>query len=319
MTQPADSGGSAVETRAGYVALVGRPNVGKSTLLNALTGERLSIVTPWAQTTRDRVSGIYTDESVQIIFVDTPGLLEPRYLLQRSMLDTALRALEESDLVVLLLDATRPGELPGEDVLGALRARRSALFVAVNKIDAGTERGVRELEEWTQEVLGMAPRRMSAATGTGVDQLRADLAAALPRSPFYYPPDDVAIQPLRFFAAEFIRETVFEEYSEEVPYATVVRVDEFREASDPVYIRATVYVERPSQKAILVGRGGAAIRRLGERARAKLETLIGARVYLDLWVKTLPGWRRKRGTLRFLGYPVPEEPMTRQPGKPNAG
>jgi GTP-binding protein Era len=164
------------------------------------------------------------------------------------------------------------------------------------------------LEAWSERELGLTARRISALTGAGLEELLATLSAALPESPFFYPPDELAVQPVRFFVAELVRETIFEEYVEEVPYATVVRVEEYREASDPVYIRATIYVERDSQKAIVLGKGGAGIRRLGERARAKIESFVGARVYLDLWVKALPGWRRKAETLRYLGYPVAEGP-----------
>ncbi len=292
-------------TRAGDIALVGRPNVGKSTLLNAFIGERLSIVTPRAQTTRERVLGIYTDERSQLIFVDTPGLLDPTYLLQRSMLEAALTAVREADLVLLLLDATRPEERPADEALAQLTARGAALFVAVNKIDAAGAEAVARLGDWARATFGGEPYRISAATGTGVEPLRAALVAALPESPFLYPPDEIAAQPVRFFAAELVRETIFEQYEAEIPYATVVRIEEYRESSDPVYIRATIYVERDSQKGILLGRGGAALRALGAAARGKLETFIGARVYLDLWVKVLPGWRRKKSSLEYLGYAVP--------------
>ncbi len=294
-------------TRAGDVALVGRPNVGKSTLLNALIGERLSIVTPRAQTTRERVLGIYTDERAQLVFVDTPGLLEPRYLLQRAMLEEALTAVREADLVLLLLDATRPDELPPADALVELQARRPALFVVVNKVDAAEAPAVHKLADWAGVTLGRPARSIAAATGEGVPALREALVAALPASPFLYPEDEIAAQPVRFFVAELIRETIFEQYEEEIPYATVVRIEEFREAESPIYIRATVYVERTSQKGILLGRGGGAIRALGAAARAKVEAFVGGHVFLDLWVKVLPGWRKKRSTLEYLGYPVPTE------------
>ncbi len=294
-------------TRAGDVALVGRPNVGKSTLLNAFIGERLSIVTPRAQTTRERVLGIYTDARAQLVFVDTPGLLDATYLLQRSMLEAALTAVREADLVLLLLDALRPEERPAPEALAQLQGRGEALHVAVNKIDAAPLEAVERLAAWTRRTLGREPHCVSAATGEGVERLREVLVAGLPESPFLYPPDDIAAQPVRFFAAELVRETIFELYEEEIPYATVVRIEDFREASDPVYIRATIYVERESQKAILLGRGGAALKALGAAAREKIETFIGARVYLDLWIKVLPGWRRKKSALEYLGYAPPAE------------
>lgn len=294
-------------TRSGYVALVGRPNVGKSTLLNAFLGEKLSIVTPRAQTTRERVTGIHTTTDTQIVFVDTPGILEPRYTLQRSMLESALAALEDSDAVLVLLDATRPAEtVPTGEPLESLQQRRDRLFVAINKIDEASAEAIDELAVWCREALGVEPFPISAASGEGVAELGEVLESVLPEGPFLYPPDELATQPVRFFVAEFVRETVFEQYHEEVPYSTVVRIEEFREAEEPIYIRATVYVERESQKAILIGRGGSAIRRLGQRSRQKIEAFLNSPVYLDLWVKVLPNWRRKRSALRYLGYPVPE-------------
>lgn len=292
-------------TRAGHIALVGRPNVGKSTLLNALIGEKLSIVTPRAQTTREVVTGILTTGASQAIFVDTPGLLEPRYALQRTMLEWALAAVADADGVLLLLDATRPGEVPEGEAMAALRARREVLIVAINKSDEAAEGSLAELAEWSRRELALEPERISALGGEGVADLRARLLAALPPNPFFYPEDELAVQPVRFFVAELIRETVFEQYEQEVPYATVVRVEEYRESEDPVFIRATVYVERDSQKGIIVGKGGSAIRTLGEAARPKIEAFVGQRVYLDLWVKTLPNWRRKESTLKYLGYPLP--------------
>lgn len=295
-----------VGTRAGYVALVGRPNVGKSSLLNALIGEKLSIVTPRAQTTRDRVTGILTTDSSQIVFVDTPGLLEPRYLLQHSMLEAALGALEDSDVVLLLLDPTRnEAPVPEGEALEGLHRRRNDLVVGINKVDVAKADAIDALDRWSRGEFGIEPIRFSAMTGMGLDRLLEALVARLPESPFLYPPDEIAIQPVRFFAAEMVRETIFEEYEEEVPYSTAVRIEEFREAEDPVVIRAVIFVERESQKAILVGRKGEAIRRLGIRSRQKIEAFLGRRVYLDLWVKAMPRWRKKRSALEHLGYPVP--------------
>jgi GTP-binding protein Era len=296
-----------VSTRAGYVALVGRPNVGKSSLLNAMIGEKLSIVTPRAQTTREKVLGIYTENGVQIVFVDTPGLLEPSYALHKSMLSAAIEAVHESDLVLLLLDATRPEEVPAGEPLQELMQRASALNVVVNKIDAAGEGNVVRLETWTRDTFGKTALRISAKEGTGLDDLRELLSHALPASPFYYPEDDIAVQHLRFFAEELIRETIFEQYDQEVPYATVARVEEFKEDRSPVYIRATVFVERESQKPIIIGKQGAGIRGLGQAARVKIEQLLGVPVYLDLWVKPMPGWRNKPASLRFLGYAVPDK------------
>lgn len=293
-------------TRAGHVALIGRPNVGKSTLMNAFIGEKLSIVTPKAQTTRESVTGILTTDRAQAIFVDTPGLLEPKYALQRAMHETALEVIADADLVLLLLDATRPGELPPEGpVLEAIRRRREAIIVLINKIDEAASDAVEVLTGWAREQFGVDAILISAARGDGVDDLRSAIEAALPENPFFYPADELAVQPVRFFVTELIRETIFEMYGQEIPYATIVRVEEYREADDPVFIRATVYVERESQKPIIVGRGGSGIRELGTRSREKIEAFVGERVYLDLFVKTLPNWRARLGTLRYLGYRLP--------------
>jgi GTPase len=293
-------------TRAGHVALVGRPNVGKSTLLNAFLGEKLSIVTPRAQTTRESVTGILTTDTAQAIFVDTPGLLEPRYALQRAMHETALDVIADVDLVLLLLDATRPAELPPVGApLDAIRRRADATLVVINKIDEGTSDDVEALVAWTKDTFGATAIPVSAARGDGVSELARAIEQRLPENPFFYPEDELAVQPVRFFVTELIRETIFEMYEQEVPYATIVRVEEYREADDPVFIRATVYVERESQKPIVIGKGGAGIRELGSRSREKIEAFIGQRIYLDLFVKTLPNWRAKLGTLRYLGYRLP--------------
>lgn len=296
-----------VSTKAGYVALVGRPNVGKSSLLNAMIGEKLSIVTPRAQTTRERVLGIFTEDGVQIVFVDTPGLLEPTYALHKSMLGAAIEAVHDSDLVLLLLDATRPDEVPTGEPLQELLNRAPVLSVIINKIDAGRGEDIARLEQWTRETFGKNALRISAKDNTGLNELREMLSQTLPASPFFYPEDDIAVQNLRFFAEELIRETIFEQYEQEVPYATVARVEEFKEDRTPVYIRATVYVERESQKPIIIGKQGAGIKGLGEASRKKIERLLGTPVYLDLWVKPMPGWRNKPASLRFLGYAVPEK------------
>src|SRR5690606_31595152 len=290
-----------IVTRAGHVALVGRPNVGKSTLLNSFLGEKLSIVTPRAQTTRERVTGILTTEHAQLVFVDTPGLLEPRYALQRAMRAWALEALADADVVLLLLDATRPDELPDAEALDALRQRRAARIVAINKTDAGRAEDVASLAAWSEREVGLEPRRLSAVSGAGVEALRAELVARVPESPFLFPEDELAVQSVRFFVTELIRETIFEEYEQEVPYSTAVRIEKYREAYDAVYMHVTIYVVGDSQKRFLIGRGGERIKRLGQRARAKIEAFVGGQVFLDLWVMPLVNWRRKAHTLKYLG------------------
>ncbi len=294
--------------RTGYVALVGRPNAGKSTLLNRMIGEHLSIVTSKAQTTWQRVTGILTVGSDQLVFLDTPGLLEARDLLQRAMLGAALEALAEADVVLLVVDATEPPTPKDrERILGALEDARAPIHAALNKVDAAPRAALAAWEGWIGEHLAVPVHRVSALEGTGTDALLEALRADLPEGPHLYPDDDIATDPVRFFVAELVRETVFEQFHEEIPYSVICRVEEFREDREPVYIRVVVYVERKSQKGMLIGKGGAAIRALGTAARRKIEHFLGRAVYLDLWVKPLKSWRRNRAHLGRLGFRLPAE------------
>jgi GTP-binding protein Era len=296
-------------TRTGYVTLVGRPNAGKSTLMNAFIGEPLSIVTPKAQTTWQRITGILTTDSAQMVFLDTPGLLEPRDLLQRTMLASALEALGEADVVLLVVDASEPLAPAEREVVNrSLEERGSVpLLAAINKIDRVGEEAVRPLLAWVEEELKGRAFPVSALETQGLQPLLSALESALPPGPFLYPADEIARDPVRFFVAEMIRETVFQEYSQEIPYSTFCQIEEFREGQRPIYIQANLFVERNSQKRILVGKGGGSIKNLGAISRKKIEDFLGVQVYLDLWVKVLQDWRRKRGHLKRLGFAVPEE------------
>lgn len=294
-------------TRAGTVALVGLPNAGKSSLLNQMLETKLSIVTPLAQTTRERVVGIDTRDGVQMVFLDTPGIVRPSYLLHHALVSIVAESLADADVVVLVVDGTRgPPELDDE-VLAALHRVGSGLVVVINKVDVAAETAISGLVEWSERTFSRVPMRVSAESGAGVADLRAAIAERLPESPFLYPDDELSSQPVRFFVAEMVRETVFEQFLEEVPYSVAVRIEEFREAETPVFIRAVVLVERPSQKAILIGKGGSAIRALGTAARRKIEEFVGSTVYLELWVKVLPKWRKSPLELKRLGFPVPDE------------
>jgi GTP-binding protein Era len=292
-------------TRAGFVAIIGLPNAGKSSLLNRLLGQKLSIVTSAAQTTRERVVGIDTRDGVQMVFMDTPGIVDPAYLLHQAMLGIVWNTIEDADVVVLLLDGTEPPPAFVPELTSALGAARSRLIVAINKVDTAGQVRISELQVWIQEQFGVEAVLVSAATGRGLERLRVGISDRLPESPFLYPEEDVSTQTMRFFTSELLREAVFELYQEEIPYSVAARVDEFREEETPLYIRATVFVERASQKGILIGKGGEAIRQLGTKARSKIEELVGRRVYLDLWVKVLPRWRKDPLELQRLGFPVP--------------
>ncbi len=293
--------------RCGYVALAGRPNVGKSTLLNALVGEHLSIVSSKAQTTRERVSGILTTDSYQILFIDAPGLIEPRYQLQEAMRWAADAALDEADVVAFMVDGTKPDTIPDTESGDLVRLRSVPMIVVINKkdlLDAASE--ARLMEE--VEARGWQAVALSAKTGEGLDGLLNCVVPQLPESPALFPEEHSATQSLRFFAEEYVRETCMETYRDEVPYSVMCRVDEFREEQDPVFIRIVIYVEKESQKGIIIGRGGSAIKTIGEASRVKIEDLIGRKVYLELRVKVLAGWRRKRARLRQLGFALPPPP-----------
>jgi GTPase len=294
-------------TRAGLVAIVGMPNAGKSSLLNEFIGTKLSIVSPAAQTTRERVVGIDTRDGVQMVFLDTPGIVDPAYLLHHSMLGIVVEVIGDADVVVLLLDGTREPPVFSEEVAEAFRRHAPKVLVTINKVDAAGESQIEALRVWSRDTFGREPLLVSAATGAGLEQLRATIGESLPASPFLYPEDDISTQSVRFFVAELLRETVFEQFQDEVPYSVAARVEEFREQEDPLFIRATVYVERPSQKGILIGKKGEAIRRLGSAARVKIEAFVERRVYLDLWIKVLPKWRKDPVELRRFGFSVPDQ------------
>lgn len=284
--------------RAGIVTVVGKPNVGKSTLLNRIVGQKLSITSPKPQSTRDRVVGIYSADDSQMVILDTPGLLNPGYLLQEAMRSTALRALDEADVIVYLADATEGNPPPLVEAAQLAAAPRAPVITALNKSDAIPANRLEEIAT----VAGKDVVSVSALTGDGIPDLMARIAEKLPESPFLYPEDDISTQPVRFFVAELVRETVLEQLHDEVPYAVAVQVEEFREGSSPLYIRAVIYVERDSQKAIIIGSKGAQIKRIGEAARKKIEAFLGSKVYLDLWVKVLANWRKNPGSLSRFGY-----------------
>ena len=274
--------------RCGSVVLAGRPNVGKSTLLNALVGEHLAIVSPKPQSTRVTVVGLLTKDDTQYIFTDSPGLLEPEYQLHEAMRAAALRAIDDAEVIAYLHPLTEYPAPPLPIVAGLKRTPRAPIVTVYTKSDLATSR---------PDTLAV-----SAKTGAGIESMLATLRDRLPEGPFHYNPDELATQPMRFFAAEFIREAAFELLHEELPYSVACEIDEFREAAEPVYIRAVLYVERDSQKGIVIGEGGRTIKALGAAARAKIETLLGQRVFLDLHVKVLPKWRRDEPSLKRLGY-----------------
>ena len=303
---PADRTTSTGPTRAGYVLLAGLPNAGKSTLLNAFVGEHLSIVTPKAQTTWERVAGIRTEAGAQMVFLDTPGLVSSPQLFHRSMVAEAEGARSEADVAVGVVDGTSRGSTAQKEALLDFLGRcRCPAALAVNKVDH--PRFDPEPAGELAHALQIPAFAVSARKSTGLGPLLAFLHSNLPEGPFLYPEDDIAAAPTRYFVQELVRETVFENYRQEIPYSVAVRVEEFREGEDPVYIAVGLYVERKSQKGMLVGKGGAGIKAVGSRARTKIEHLLGRRVYLDLWVKVWQGWTRKKEGLMAFGYRAPDD------------
>jgi GTPase len=288
--------------KAGYVALVGKPNVGKSTLMNALVGQKLSIATHKPQTTRHRILGILSKNNYQAIFLDTPGLIDPRYALQQVMVEKIHRAISDADVVLVILDITEPG-IP-DAIIRSIDSRSIPVFLILNKCDLINRNDalpVIEKLNRTYSCTGIIP--ISALRGEGIDTLEDQIATHLPVHPPYYPPDIVTEHPERFFVAEIIREQIFLLYDEEIPYSTTVLIEDFTEQEGRKdVIRAEIVVDRESQKPIIIGKGGAKLKSLGVRARKQIEEFLGRPVFLQLFVKTREKWRNTDAWLKRFGY-----------------
>jgi GTP-binding protein Era len=290
--------------KVGYVAIVGQPNVGKSTLLNHLLNFKVSAVTRKPQTTRHQIRGILTGENYQVIFFDTPGLLQPKYKLQDAMLKSAQRALQEADLVLFMVAAAPEPDASDLTFLDQTLAINSHVIVVINKVDQISKNAILPLIEFystKKNIPTIVP--ISALKRDGLEDLKTEIIAALPAGVPLYSADQVMDHPERFLVAEVIREKIFQRYGEEIPYATNVVIDEFREnpgAKD--FIRAIVIVERKTQKGILIGNKGAALKQVGKEARQEIESLLGREVFLELWVKVREKWRQDEKALKEYGY-----------------
>jgi GTP-binding protein Era len=293
---------------AGYVAIIGEPNVGKSTLMNVLVGQKVSIVTKKPQTTRHKILGILSKEQYQIIFLDTPGLLTPQYLLHKVMMRCAHSAIEDADIVFMMIDATKPRIAVASErnvPLQTLKDIRKPIYLLLNKTDRVEKHELLPIIAFYSDknrfIKEIFP--ISALTLAGIDDLMRYTVSGLPVHPAFYPTDIVSDHRERFFVSEIIREKIFEEYRDEIPYSTTVDVIGFQEQEGRKdVIHAEIYVERDSQKGILIGRKGSALREIGEHARKDIEAFLGRSVFLGLHVKVRAKWREKEAWLKRLGY-----------------
>jgi GTP-binding protein Era len=291
-------------SKSGIVAIAGVPNVGKSTLLNNLLGQKLSIVSRKAQTTRQQVLGILTREDCQIVFLDTPGVIQPRDKLQEFMTRTSFKAVSGADLVIVMVEATEQGITADRQLFERISRVDVPCLLAINKVDLVKKLTLLPLiAEYADTGLFEEILPVSALKGEGLSELLDAVVQRLPEGPFLYSEDQLATQPVRFFAAELIRETLYELLHDELPYATTVVVEDFKERErNKIYIRAIIYAERESQKKIIIGRKGEQLKRIGRTARTKIEDFLESGVYLDLWVKVRQKWRKNGFFLNTAGY-----------------
>lgn len=288
--------------KAGFVSIVGNPNVGKSTLMNAWIGERLSIITPKAQTTRHRILGILNGEDYQLVLSDTPGVITPNYEMQSSMMDFVKNALEDADVLVYMLEVGEK-QMKDEQLFEKIKRLSIPVFVIINKIDTTDETTlVASVEHWQSQFPNARVFPISAITGFSVKEVLNELIALLPISPPYFPKDQLTDKNERFFVNEAIREQILQHYDKEVPYAVEVVTEEFKEAEKIIKIRSLIMVERETQKGILIGHKGSALKKVGVGARKKLQAFFTKKVHLELYVKVNKDWRSNERQLKRFGY-----------------
>ena len=290
--------------KSGYVAIVGKPNVGKSTLINDFLGCKLSIVTPKPQTTRKKIMGVLTKEEYQIVFYDTPGVMEPRYELQKYMVKEAFDAIEDADVVLMMAEPFEPPTEWDKEILKKLSQVNTPVILAINKIDLIEKDSlIPILSAYDQQFKFAEIVPISALKGTNLDLMLNLVVKYLPEGEPFFPEDYMTDYNERFLASEIIREKVFEFYGDEIPYSTTVEIEEFKEReAGKDFIKAIIYVERDSQKGIIIGENGKAIKRVGVIAREEIEKQIGRKVFLELWVKVMEKWRKDKKKMYKLGY-----------------
>lgn len=288
--------------KAGFVSIVGNPNVGKSTLMNLFVGERISIATFKAQTTRHRILGIVSTDEYQIIFSDTPGVLKPNYKLQEDMLAFSVSSLEDADILLYVTDTVEK-QSKNEDFIAKVKNLRIPILVLINKIDLSNEQDVTKLVEyWHTQIPQAEIVPLSAKVKFNVDNIMRRIVELLPESPNYFDKDQLTDKPSKFIVSEIIREKILLYYDKEIPYSVEVLVTEFKESEKLLRIRATIYVERDSQKGIIIGHGGVALKRVGEEARRDIQKFFDKKVYLNLFVKVDSNWRNSSKSLESFGY-----------------
>ncbi len=286
--------------KAGFVSIVGKPNVGKSSLMNKLVGENLSIITNKAQTTRHRIMGMLNGDDFQIVYSDTPGILEPKYELQKAMMNYVSVSLEDSDLILLVVELDQKYD---EETFARLKKLSTPILLLINKIDLGKGSAVEDkVTYWKSQLPGTEIITVSAKTGENLDKVLTTIKNMLPEHPPYYPKDEMTDRSERFFASEIIREKIFLNYEQEIPYSTEVSIDSFKEEEKIIRIRAILFVERDSQKGILIGKAGASLKKVGSEARKDLETFFGKQVFLETHVKVADNWRKEKDKLKRFGY-----------------
>lgn len=290
--------------KSGFVAIVGRPNVGKSTLLNRVIGQKIAIMSDKAQTTRNKIQAVYTDKESQIVFIDTPGIHKPKHELGKFMMETAYSALKEVEVVLFLVNATQeigPGD---KFIIERLKQVKAPVYLIINKIDLIKPEDLMDIVNCYQKEMNFEQIiPISALQGNNVDEMMVTLKGTLPIGPMYYPENQVSDHPEYFVVAEFIREKVLQLTQEEIPHSVAVVVDSMqRNAQGKVHVYATIIVERSSQKGIVIGKGGKLLKEIGIRARRDIEALLGDKIFLELWVKVQKNWRDKQTYLNDYGY-----------------
>ena len=291
-----------MEHKSGFVNIIGNPNVGKSTLMNALVGEKLSIITAKAQTTRHRILGIVNNDDYQIVFSDTPGIIKPAYELQSSMMDFVKSALDDADILIYMVEVGEK-ELKNEGFFHKIIHSEIPVILLLNKIDTSSQEVVEQkVDYWKEKVPNATVFVISALEKFNIDSLFEKIVALLPEAPPYYPKDQLTDKPERFFVNEKIREKILIHYKKEIPYAVEVEAEEFVEEDTIVRIRSVIMVERETQKGIIIGHKGTAIKRVGAEARKDLEKFFQKKVFIELYVKVNKNWRSDKNQLKRFGY-----------------